>query len=80
MNEKKSHKVVFALTERQGKTYWMRVGVAWPNRDGSLTLQLDAIPISGKLQVREPEVRDEAPWEPRRRPNFELPAQLTGSD
>ena len=58
-NQKKNNKVVFALTERDGKTHWTRVGVAWPNRDGSLTLQLDAIPVSGKLQVREPQERDE---------------------
>lgn len=79
-NQKKNHKVVFALTERDGKTHWTRVGVAWPNRDGSLTLTLDAIPVSGKLQVRDPQERDEVGWEPRKRPNFELPSQLTGSD
>ena len=80
MTEKKSYKVVFALNERDGKTFWTRVGVAWPNRDGSLTLQLDAIPVGGKLQVREPQERDEVGWEPRRKPSFELPRQLTGSE
>ncbi len=45
---------VFAVTERPpGKSRWTKVGVAFTNRDGSLTLRLDAVPVSGKLQVRE---------------------------
>ncbi|MCB9625446.1 MAG: hypothetical protein H6723_19180 [Sandaracinus sp.] len=80
MNEKKNYKVVFALTEREGKTRWTRVGAAWPNRDGSMTIVLDAVPVSGRLNVREPQERDEVGWQPRKGPNFELPAQLTSSD
>lgn len=55
-------KAVWTMVERtpQGggaaKTYWTRVGVGFVNRDGSLNLRLDAIPINGVLQVRE--------WEP----------------
>jgi hypothetical protein len=37
-------KAVYALTERGGKTYWTRVGIAYVNRDDSLTLRLDALP------------------------------------
>jgi hypothetical protein len=56
-NATKTMKVVWAIVERgQGKSFWTRVGVGFVNRDGSLTLRLDAIPISGTLQVRE--------WEP----------------
>jgi hypothetical protein len=32
---------------------WVRVGVAFPNRDGSLNVLLDAIPLSGRLQIRD---------------------------
>ena len=38
------------------KTYtrWVKVGVGWPNRDGSINLFLDAFPVgTNKLQVRE---------------------------
>jgi len=35
------------------KSFWTRVGVAYVNRDGSLTLKLDALPVSGTLQVRD---------------------------
>jgi len=54
----KNKKTVYTIIERTTaggvtKSYWTKVGVGFVNRDGSITLQLDAIPISGKLQVRE---------------------------
>lgn len=51
---------VYALTERErGGTRWLRVGVAFLNRDGSVAIYLDAVPLSGKLQVREELPKDE---------------------
>jgi hypothetical protein len=52
---------VLAILERpdradETKTYtrWVKVGVAFQNRDGSITLFLDAFPVgTNKLQVRE---------------------------
>jgi hypothetical protein len=35
--------------------------VGFVNRDGSITLKLDAIPVNGTLQVREWESRDDGP-------------------
>ena len=37
------------------KTYWMRLGVAYTNRDGSINLHLDAMPLKdiGKMQLRD---------------------------
>jgi hypothetical protein len=52
-------KAVFALTERDEKTYWTRIGAAFTNKDGSITVQLDALPVSGRLQIREDEAREE---------------------
>ena len=50
----KTMKVVWTVVERgQGKSFWTRVGVGFVNRDGSITLRLDAVPLSGTLQVRE---------------------------
>ena len=37
------------------KGFWMEVGSAWTNSDGSLTLKLDAVPVAGKLIVRKRE-------------------------
>jgi len=50
---------VFALTERGERTYWTRVGSAFTNRDGSITCKLDALPVSGTLQIRDEEPRHE---------------------
>jgi hypothetical protein len=52
---------VYAIIERNGKNFWLKVGAAFTNRDGSVTLYLDAVPVgSNRLQVREPRVWDEA--------------------
>ena len=56
-------KVVYAITENKngnGKSFWTRIGVAFTNRDGSLTLKLDCVPLGGTMQVR-----DYEPYEPR---------------
>ncbi len=37
------------------KTVWLRMGVAYENRDGSTNIYLNALPTNGKLQLR--------PWE-----------------
>jgi hypothetical protein len=66
-DQARTMKAVWTIVERaqQGgptKSYWTRVGVGFVNRDGSMNLHLDAIPISGKLQVREWEApRQEMP-------------------
>jgi hypothetical protein len=53
-------KAVFAVIDRgAGKSYWTRIGVGFVNRDGSITLKLDAIPINGTIQVREWESRED---------------------
>ena len=38
----------------KSRTRWVKVGVGWPNRDGSINLYLDAFPVgTNKLQIRE---------------------------
>jgi hypothetical protein len=32
---------------------WSRIGSAWLNRDGSITLVLDSFPIGGRINLRE---------------------------
>jgi hypothetical protein len=50
-------RAVYVITERAtpegSKSFWTKVGAAFENRDGSLTLKLDALPLSGTLQVRD---------------------------
>ena len=52
-------KIAYVITERGGKSYWTRIGVAFTNRDGSLNVKLEALPVSGELQIREDEPRGE---------------------
>jgi hypothetical protein len=48
---------VWAIPEsRDGeKAFWVKIGVAFTNRDGSVNVILDALPIgTNRLQIREP--------------------------
>jgi hypothetical protein len=49
-------KDVFAIydgkSEGRDRSRWVRVGVAFENRDGSLNVLLDALPLTGRLQIR----------------------------
>jgi hypothetical protein len=59
---------VFCIKGHRGGTTGVRAGTAGVNRDGSLNVSLDVLPIDGKLHVREaperrtlpPRVRTEA--------------------
>jgi hypothetical protein len=43
----------FNIVERGEKRYWNRIGTAFKNNDGSFNIFLDALPIGGKVQIRE---------------------------
>jgi hypothetical protein len=54
-------KVVYVINERNGKSYWTRIGFGSVNKDGSMNLRFDAIPVGGStVQVRDWEPRDES--------------------
>ena len=36
------------------KSFWTKVGVAFKNRDDSWSIELQAIPVNGRLQMRPP--------------------------
>lgn len=43
------------VTEKGEKSYWNKVGAAWPHKDGKgYTLQLDTCPINGRIALRLP--------------------------
>lgn len=51
--------VAYAIRERpHSASSWVRIGSAWVNRDGSLNLYLDALPVDGKVHVRRPPVNE----------------------
>jgi len=48
---------VYAINEKEGDraAWWQKIGVAFTNRDGSIAIYLDALPLgTNTLQVREP--------------------------
>jgi hypothetical protein len=45
-------RTVYAVGERNGRTVYTRIGVAHVNRDDSITVKLDALPVGGVLQIR----------------------------
>lgn len=52
-------KEVYVITEREaGKSVWTRVGVGFVNRDQSINVMLESIPLNGKLHIRDPRPRE----------------------
>jgi hypothetical protein len=46
-------KVLAIIDGKEGKTFWRHIGAAFVNNDTSITVYLDLLPISGKLQIRD---------------------------
>lgn len=57
-------KVLSPVEGKNGKTFWMRIGSAFINRDGSTNVYLNAYPTSGKLHIRALDERDRATSSP----------------
>lgn len=57
--EERKRLAVFSIRKHRGGSVWVRAGSAFINRDGSLNLYLDVLPLDGTLHIREPgEKRD----------------------
>ena len=48
-------KAVYTIIESGGgnKSRWVRIGIAFVNRDGSYNVVLDALPVTGTLHIRD---------------------------
>jgi hypothetical protein len=46
-------KAVYTIVERSEKKYWVRIGTAFTNRDQSINVKLDAVPVNGTIHIRE---------------------------
>jgi hypothetical protein len=51
-------KIVYVISQNSKKKYWTRIGVAFVNSDGSLNVRLEAVPVSGEMQIRDYVPRD----------------------
>jgi hypothetical protein len=58
---------VFHVRDRGAdkKAHWTEVGVAFTNKDGSLSVKLNCVPVDGQLQVRAYKPREENTEAPR---------------
>lgn len=47
--------IAWNVTGTDDKAFWTRIGAAWPHKDAKgMTLQLDMLPINGRIVLREP--------------------------
>jgi len=60
MNRKQSKPyAVYVVEEEGGKSFWTKLGAAWPHEDGEgFNIQLTAVPLNGRLVVRKPKAKE----------------------
>jgi hypothetical protein len=49
---KPTHSVSTVRESGNGKSYWTRIGAGWTNKDGSISIQIEAVPLDGRLIVQ----------------------------
>ena len=50
-----------ASAEDSEKKFWVKIGSAWINKDDSLNVYLDAVPVNGMLHLRKPSTKPKTP-------------------
>ena len=53
MSKRHQMKIAYVITKRGERSYWNRIGVGFVNRDGSINVKLDAVPVNGEIQLRD---------------------------
>ncbi len=55
VHEDRKFKLVYTIIDRGAdkKPFWLKLGIANVNRDGSLNVRLDAYPQNGTLHIRD---------------------------
>lgn len=62
----------------EDRNRWTRIGTGFVNRDGSITIKLDGLPVNGELIVRDFQRREERPRSGEEGGRFDhLPMHLT---
>ncbi len=57
--EQNRMKIAYVITQRNDRNFWNRVGVAFVNKDGSINVKLEAVPVNGEIQIRDYQPKDE---------------------
>jgi len=52
-------KIVYTVDGEGGKKRWTKIGVAFVNKDGSLNVLLDALPVNRLLNIRSSKIGNE---------------------
>lgn len=52
-NQQKPLAVYTVIEQENRDNFWCRIGVAFRNRDGSINVKLNALPVNGTLHIRE---------------------------
>ena len=52
--------IVFSIKQSANGSVWVKAGSAWVNRDGSMNVFLDVLPLDGKLHIRASDAADAA--------------------
>jgi len=63
-NTSSNKPTLYAYSVREtgnGKGFWTRIGAAWSNRDGGFSLQLDCVPLDGRIVCQPPKADDHNP-------------------
>jgi hypothetical protein len=47
--------------EKTGKTYWTKIGVAFPRDGGGFSIKLEALPLGAEMMIFPPDERDNRP-------------------
>ncbi len=58
-NRPRMWKVIAPIEKKDGSKFWMRVGSAYPNKDGSTNVYVDAWPTNTKGMIQLREMTDE---------------------
>jgi hypothetical protein len=52
--------IAWHVNGQDKKSFWTRIGAAWDHKDGKgLTLQLELVPMSGRIVLRAPQAEQE---------------------
>lgn len=46
-------KAVYTIRNANDQSYWLQIGVGFLNRDNSISVVLNALPLDGKLHIRD---------------------------